>query len=196
LSITTIYTKNCWSRYTFVVTETTQVVNEAVMGPGKDSPKARMERLPEELVSSTVFLLKRLGMAAKERSLDAYDELNGLHPYHHAILLVLDEGSRETQGAIADALGYDKGQLVGLLDDLEDKHLVERQRDPSDRRRQIVRMTPAGRKTLGELRALHRQLEQDFLAPLDERERAELHALLLRLAERHLPQCRLSKPLP
>jgi DNA-binding MarR family transcriptional regulator len=153
-----------------------------------------MDRLPDELVSSAVFLLKRLGMTAKEQSLDAYEHLSGLHPYHHAILAVLDEGSRETQGAIADALGYDKGQLVGLLDDLEDKGLVERQRDPADRRRQIVRMTTAGRKRLGELRQLHRRLEQDFLAPLDDEERRELHVLLRRLAEHHLPQCRFSAP--
>src|SRR4051794_1090292 len=105
------------------------------------------ERFPEELVSSTVFLLKRLGMTAKEQTLGAFDEA-GLHPYHHAILAVLDEGSRETQGAIAEALGYDKGQLVGLLDELEDAGLVSRQRDRADRRRQIVQMTPAGRKTL------------------------------------------------
>src|SRR5947207_15916623 len=112
-----------------------------------------MQRYPEELVSSALFLLKRLGMKAKEQSFDAYEEA-GLHPYHHAILAVLDEGSRETQGAIADALGYDKGQLVGLLDELEDVGLVHRQRDQADRRRQIVQMMPAGRKMLDKLRRL------------------------------------------
>ena len=135
---------------------------------------------PEELVSSGMFLLKRLGMAAKERSGPVYEE-TGLHPYHHSILTVLDEGSRETQGAIADALGYDKSQLVGLLDELEEGGLIERRRDPADRRRQIIRITPAGRKTLERLRRL---------AALDENERRELHALLLRLAEQHLPNCR------
>src|SRR2546421_11966115 len=105
------------------------------------------ERFPAELVSSTIFLLKRLGMAAKEQTLDAFDDA-GLHPYHHAILAVLDEGSRETQGAIADALGYDKGQLVGLLDELEDAGLIVRQRDQADRRRHVVEMTTAGRKAL------------------------------------------------
>ena len=49
-------------------------------------------RLPQELTSSALFLLKRLGMSAKERSFSAYEEL-GLHPYHHAILAVLDEGT-------------------------------------------------------------------------------------------------------
>jgi DNA-binding MarR family transcriptional regulator len=147
------------------------------------------QRYPEELVSSALFLLKRLGMTAKEKSFEAYEEV-GLHPYHHAILLVLDEGSRETQGAIADALGYDKGQLVGLLDELEDAGLVERQRDPADRRRQIVQMTPAGKKALERLRRLSQRLEDDFLGSLDESERRELHTLLLRLAEHHLPNCR------
>ena len=142
-------------------------------------------RLPEELVSSTTFLLKRLGFEAKERASAAYEE-NGLHPYHHAVLAVLDEGSRETQGTIADVLGYDRGQLVGLLDELEERGLVERRRDPNDRRRHLVSLTPAGRKTLARLRVLARRLQDELLAPLDEAEREQLHALLLRLAERHL----------
>ena len=148
------------------------------------------ERFPDELVSSTLFLIKRLGMSAKEKSLQGFDEA-GLHPYHHAILAVLDEGQRETQGAIADALGYDKGQLVGLLDELEDAGLVVRQRDQADRRRHVVQMTPAGRKTLDKLRRLSAQIEDGFLAPLSDKERAQLHATLLRLAEHHLPHCRM-----
>jgi DNA-binding MarR family transcriptional regulator len=145
-------------------------------------------QLPEELVASATFLLKRLGFAAKERAMEAY-ERTGLHPYHHAILLVLDEGSSETQGAIADALGYDRGQLVGLLDELEERGLVERRRDPNDRRRHIVRLTADGKRMLRQLRALARKIEDEFLAPLSDDERANLHALLLRLAEKHEPRC-------
>ena len=145
-------------------------------------------RLPEELVASATFLLKRLGFAAKERAMAAYEE-TGLHPYHHAVLLVLGEGSRETQGEIADALGYDRGQLVGLLDELEERGFVERRRDPNDRRRHLVRLTPDGKKMLGRLRSLARRMEDEFLAPLSDRERSNLHALLLRLAEKHEPRC-------
>jgi DNA-binding MarR family transcriptional regulator len=151
------------------------------------------ERFPQELVSSALFLLKRLGMKAKEQSLVAYDEA-GLHPYHHAILAVLDEGSRETQGAIADALGYDKGQLVGLLDELEERGLVVRQRDRADRRRHVVEMTAAGRKALTRARRLSARLEDEFLSSLDEKEKAQLHALLMRLGEQHLPHCRFAPP--
>jgi DNA-binding MarR family transcriptional regulator len=157
-----------------------------VVGPS--TAPAPVPRLPEELIASATFLLKRLGFAAKERSMKAYEE-TGMHPYHHAILVVLDEGSRETQGAVADALGYDRGQLVGLLDELEERGLVERRRDPNDRRRHIVRLTPEGKRMLRRLRALAREIEDDFLAPLSDDERANLHALLLRLAEKHEPRC-------
>ena len=150
-------------------------------------------QLPEELVASVTFLLKRLGFAAKDRAMPAYEE-TGLHPYHHAVLLVLDEGSRETQGSIADALGYDRGQLVGLLDELEERGLVERKRDPKDRRRHLVRMTADGKRALRQLRALSRKLEDEFLAPLSAQQRADLHALLLRLAEVHEPRCALAAP--
>ena len=152
------------------------------------SARSADQRLPAELVASTSFLLKRLGFAAKERGMAAYEE-TGLHPYHFGVLLVLDEGSRDTQGSIADALGYDRGQLVGLLDELEEQGLVERKRDPNDRRRHIVQLTAEGKRTLGQLRSLSRRLEDEFLAPLDEDERATLHASLLRLAEVHEPRC-------
>jgi len=146
------------------------------------------QSLPQELVDSTTFLLKRLGFATKERSMKAYEEA-GLHPYHFAILITVDEGSHETQGSIADALGYDRGQLVGLLDELEERGLVERRRDLNDRRRHLVQMTPEGKKALRRLRTLARQLEDEFLEPLSDADRAKLHELLLQLAEKHEPRC-------
>ena len=148
----------------------------------------KTQTLPAELVASSLFLLKRLGFAAKSRSIDEYERL-GLNPYHHAILALLEGSAPETQAEIADALGYDRGTLVGLLDELEEQKLVERKRDPDDRRRQLVRITADGKRTLGTLRALARRLEDEFLAPLDAEQREQLHALLLVLAERHEPRC-------
>ena len=161
----------------------------SITSPDPASAPARVvPPLPEELVASTTFLLKRLGFAAKDRSLAAY-EREGVHPYHFAILLALDQGEHETQGSIADVLGYDRGQLVGLLDELEEKGLVERRRDPNDRRRHLVHLTGDGKRMLRRLRTRAREIEDEFLAPLSDSERADLHALLLRLAEMHEPRC-------
>ena len=55
-------------------------------------------------------------------------------------------------------------------------------------------MTPDGTRMLRRLRALARKNEDEFLEPLSESDRAELHRLLLRLAETHEPRCALSVP--
>lgn len=164
-------------------TETTE--QTVLAAPSEDATSAR---LPRELVSSQIFLLKRLGFAAKHRALAAYEQA-GFSPYHYGILALLDEGARETQASVADALGYDRGQLVGFLDELEQQHLVERRRDPDDRRRHVVRLTADGKRALNRLRTLSRRLDDDFLAALDNEERATLHTLLLRLASEHEPRC-------
>jgi len=92
---------------------------------------------PKELRTCLSFLLKRLGFAVKDQMVDAFEEA-GLSGYHHSVLALLDEEPRETQAMIADALGYDRSHLVGVLDELEEKALIERRRDPSDRRRHLV----------------------------------------------------------
>jgi MarR family transcriptional regulator, lower aerobic nicotinate degradation pathway regulator len=143
---------------------------------------------PPELLQNTTFLLKLLGAAAKERSLEAFGS-HELSPQHYAVLSLLEEGSRETQATIADALGYDRSQLVGLLDELEERDLVERRRDPGDRRRHVVSMTPAGKKALGQLRAIAQRVETEFLRPLDSAERRVLQGLLLQLVAHHDPRC-------
>jgi DNA-binding MarR family transcriptional regulator len=144
-------------------------------------------RIPEELLESTTFLLGRLGFACKGRAIEEFESL-GFSPYHYAVLALLNEGDRETQGTIADALGVDRSQLVGLLDGLEERGLIERHRDPNDRRRHVVKLTAAGQGQLAEFRSTIRRLEEDILAPLDPESRETLHGLLLRLAGHYDPR--------
>jgi DNA-binding MarR family transcriptional regulator len=138
------------------------------------------------LRTSVSFLLKRMGFRLKERSIQAY-EATGLSPYDHGVLALLDEQAVETQAMIADALGYDRSHLVGVLDDLEARELIARRRDPSDRRRHLVTLTPAGKDTLEQLRAVAKQVDDEFFEPLSAEERKELFTLLARIARHHDP---------
>jgi DNA-binding MarR family transcriptional regulator len=143
---------------------------------------------PKELLASPSFLLKRVGFAVKERMMEALEE-TGLSMYDHAILALLDEEPRETQAQIADALGYDRSHLVGVLDELEERGLIERRRDPVDRRRHLVNMTPAGEEALARLRAVVARVDDAYLEPLDAAERKTLKKLLARIAGYHDPRC-------
>jgi DNA-binding MarR family transcriptional regulator len=143
--------------------------------------------MPAELLASPVFLLARLGIAIKARAFDEFEQ-SGFSPYHYSVLALLEEGARDTQGAIADALQLDRSQLVGLLDALEERELIERHRDPNDRRRHVVSLTTAGRDQLASFRTIIERIEGEFLAPLDEADRASLHGLLSRLAANHDPR--------
>src|SRR5262245_43536922 len=141
-------------------------------------------RPPQALVKSTAHLLKHLGFMVKERYAETFESA-GVAPAHYSVLALLDEDPRETQATIADALGYDRSHLVGILDELEERGLIERKRDPSDRRRHLVSLTPDGKRALAKLRDVVTGMEDEFFAPLDARQRETLHALLLELASHH-----------
>src|SRR5438270_11439705 len=108
------------------------MTEQLVESPGFTGPC-----MPKELVSSVAFLLARLGHSIKAQAVDEF-ESTGLLPYHFSVLAVLDEGARETQATIADALNVDRSTLVGLLDTLEEQGAIARRRDPNDRRRHLV----------------------------------------------------------
>jgi len=145
-------------------------------------------RLPTELLARSGFLLIQLGGWFKAHALRELTEA-GFSQYHYSVLAVLGEQPRKTQATIADTLSLDRSQLVGILDALEERGLVSRQRDAKDRRRHLVSLTPDGRRTLGRLRATINRLEDELLAPLDAQRREQLHDLLLRLANYHDPRC-------
>ncbi len=143
--------------------------------------------MPPELVKSMVFLLGRLGMSVKKQAVEEL-EAAGYSPYDYGVLTLVAEGECRTQGTIADALGLDRGQLVGLLDGLEERGLIERKRDPNDRRRHSVLFTADGKSHLSRLRSIVKRIEDEFFAPLDADERERLHELLVTVARFHDPR--------
>ena len=152
-----------------------------------------VQRVAQELAQSSGFLLARLGIGFKSKVIARAEEA-GFELYDYSVLAILDEGVRETQSAIAGTLSLDPSRLVALLDSLEERELIVRQRDPHDRRRHVVSITPTGKRELVKLRALVRKIEDEFLAPLDAEERQQLHDLLMRLACQNDPACAFNTP--
>lgn len=127
------------------------------------------------------FLLTQLGTRMHDRFAERLRPF-GLHPRHYGMLghLVVAEGS--SQQALADALRVHRSAMVALVDDLEQRGLAERRRDPADRRAYTLHLTSDGRARFAELQAIAEDEEAQLLSALAAGERAELVGMLQRLA--------------
>ncbi len=85
-----------------------------------------------------------------------------------------------SQREISDRLGLDASDVVGVLDILEKAGLVERRRDPHDRRRHAVVLTDRGGRAARHFETLRAQAEARALAALEPDERRTLAELLNR----------------
>jgi DNA-binding MarR family transcriptional regulator len=141
------------------------------------------EQAPQALpwTPQVLPLIEYLARVAR-RAYDTCQEPGCLRPRHLIALSLLHDGGPLSQQALGEALSLDPSNVVGLLNELEERGLVVRQRDPADRRRHIVSLSGAG---TGELAATGTELagiEDDLLAALSLAERTMLHDLLVRVA--------------
>ena len=123
------------------------------------------------------FVIASVGHAAAVAFEEALTP-HGLHPRHFAVLKGLRGGEAQSQQQLAAALGIPASRLVGLLDLLVERGLVERQDSPTDRRVKLVRLVEAGRTALDELIAVAGQSERRVTAGLTAEDKAELRRLL------------------
>ncbi len=137
-------------------------------------------RLPRSLSVWTGYLLTR----AAQKCRDHFDALTaplGIKGRHFSVLALLDEAPGLAQIEMSARLGIDRNTMVLLLNDLEALHLVERRRDPRDRRAHVVTLTPSGRDVLAQGTELAQRTNEEVFAPLSPDERVQLRTLLGRL---------------
>ena len=148
--------------------------------PSLASTRAKNVPLPPSLSVWTGYLLSRAAQQCRDY-FDALVEPLGIKGRHFSVLAVLGEEKPLAQIEIGERLGVDRNTIVLLLDDLEERGLVTRRRDPRDRRAHLVALTDAGRDVLGQGTDMARRTNDEVLSPLSADERGQLHALLSRL---------------
>jgi DNA-binding MarR family transcriptional regulator len=157
-----------------------------------------MENQQHELTSLPASVQRRLGavlgwaaQSAQEVADRALEPL-GLTVKHFGVLTFLQgneaesprEGGSLSQQAIGERLRIDRTTMVALIDELEQKGYVKRERNPDDRRAYTITLTSAGRRAQARAEKAVDVQALEFFGRLSEREREELHRLLARLVGR------------
>jgi DNA-binding MarR family transcriptional regulator len=118
-------------------------------------------------------------MAEEQWAVDA-----GFRPPCLGALDVIAHHQPVSQREISDHLGLDASDVVGVLDILEAAGMVQRRRDPHDRRRPAVELTELGETAAQRFAALRAKATERVLVGLDDDERRQLVELLNRAAGR------------
>lgn len=93
---------------------------------------------------------------------------HGIDGRELAVLATLAAPGQLSQHDVAGRLGIDRTTMVALLDGLEQKNFVERRPHPEDRRKNIVELTTAGRRTITDAGRAADDAQRRFLEPLGE----------------------------
>ncbi len=137
-------------------------------------------RLPEVLADRTGFLVTQAHLLMRSRADGALREL-GIEVRHFGTLAVVSDVGPCSQQEVASALGVTPPVVVPIVDELESRDFVRRERNPSDRRSYALRLTPGGERTLGEARERLELLPAGVFGEKQAAGGPELRALLRRL---------------
>ena len=130
------------------------------------------------------FLLAQLGHHAAQLFAERIAALE-LTPPHAGILRAVAARPGLSQQALSTQLGLLPSRVVAYVDDLQERGLVERRRNPDDRRLHALHLTDAGKQVMRRLSHLARQHERQITAGLDNDQRRTLNELLATLADQH-----------
>ena len=136
-----------------------------------------MAELPRGITDRPALVLVKLGNEILARAEDPLAAL-GLSGRQYLILAVLGADAPPSQLELAGLCGLLPAQVVPVLDELERRGLVARQRSEEDRRRSVVRLTAAGEESLAKADELARSIEETLFGELDAVAREQLNGTL------------------
>ena len=132
--------------------------------------------------ASPAFLLAQVGAHAAARFAERLEPL-GLTPAHVGALRVIAASTGSSQQEVAARLGMFPSRFVALVDELQDRGLVQRVENPHDRRIYLLQLTAKGRDVLQSIGPVAREHQESLLSALNTQEREVLASLLMRVAD-------------
>jgi len=133
--------------------------------------------------STLAFLLSQVGIHAARRFSERMEEID-LQPPLFRILNLVDAAEGRSQQAIGEAIQVPPSRMVALVDELEQRGLVERRPDPLDRRVRALYLTREGREILSRGRAIAKAHERELTKGMSPPDRKRLVELLQQLVDR------------
>lgn len=149
-----------------------------------DMPDEGALRTPDRLRRRASRLLSQLTMRSDRLITEGLAEADA-RKWHYAVLASLQEYGPASQAELSRRSGIYRSDMVGVLNELAERDLVERAPDPDDRRRNVITISPRGRRRLRRLDAALDDLHDELLAPLTPAERDQFVQLLTRLLDHH-----------
>jgi DNA-binding MarR family transcriptional regulator len=144
---------------------------------------ATMSAFPDDRrdLAAMFVPLARALIAREEPVLVAHD----ISMWGYVVLTALVEQPVRTQAALAQAINADKSRIIGVLDDLQQRELIQRQPDTADRRVHLLSLTPEGDRLRRSVQAAIRDSEKGVLATLPPADREAFLRSLKALYERY-----------
>jgi DNA-binding MarR family transcriptional regulator len=132
--------------------------------------------------STLAFLLSQVGIHAARQFAERIAEV-GLQPPLFRVLNLVDAAEGRSQQAIGEAIEVPPSRMVALVDELEQRGLVERRPDPADRRVRALFLTRKGRETLARGREIAEQHERQLTRGMAAADRRRLTELLQKIVD-------------
>ncbi|MEU1672263.1 MarR family winged helix-turn-helix transcriptional regulator [Streptomyces roseifaciens] len=151
--------------------------------PDDSAPEAL--KTPDRLRRRASRLLSQLSTRSDKLITEGLAAQADARKWHYAVLASLQDYGPGSQATLSERTGIYRSDMVGVLNELAERDLVERAPDPDDRRRNIITISARGRRRLHRLDKVLDDLHDELLAPLDPAERDQFVQLLTRLLDHH-----------
>jgi DNA-binding MarR family transcriptional regulator len=122
-------------------------------------------------------MLSSLGYAVSRRFHQVLGPLE-LEPGEFALLRAVSSSEGEPQNALAERLHISPSWMVAIVDDLEQRELLERRPHARDRRARTLHLTAAGKKLLRQAERQAQEFDRQVTSSLSETELEQLLDLL------------------